>query len=69
MIKAFIQYIQNQYLQQFGYQFLKYFVPRHWVQFVDDVVAIAGQESENQTLLNDFNRCCNWSGMIIKVDQ
>ena len=69
MIKAFIQYIQNQYLQQFGYQFLKYFVPRHWVQFVDDVVAIAGQESENQTLLNVFNRCCNWSGMIIKVDQ
>lgn len=67
LIIAFIQYIQNQYLQQFGYQFLKYFVPRHWLQFVDDV-AIADQESENQTLLNFFNRCCNWSGMIIKVD-
>ena len=67
VMNTFIQYIRNQYFQQFGYQFLKHFTPRHWLQFPDDAVAITGQESENQTLLNASDRCCTWSHMIIKV--
>ena len=56
VMNTFIQYIRNQYFQQFGYQFLKHFTPRHWLQFADDAAAITGQESENQTLLNAFDR-------------
>ena len=69
VMNTFIQYIQNQYFQQFGYQFLKHFTPRHWLQFADDAAAITGQESKNQTLLNAFDRWCTWSNMIIKVEK
>ena len=69
VMNTFIQYIRNQYFQQFGYQFLKHFTPRHWLQFADDAAAITGQESENQTLLNAFDRWCTGSHMIIKVEK
>ena len=69
VMNTFIQYIQNQYFQQFGYQFLKHFTPRHWLQFADDAAAITRQEGENQTLLNAFDRWCTWSHMIIKVEK
>ena len=69
VMNTFIQYIRNQYFQQFGYQFLKHFTPRHWLQFADDAAAITGQESETQTLLNAFDRWCKWSHMIIKVEK
>ena len=64
-----MQFIRNEFFEQFGYQFLKHFIPRHWLKFTDDVAALAKQESENQTLLNAFNRCCTWSQMIIKVEK
>ena len=67
VMNTFIQYIRNQYFQRFGYQFLKHFTPRHWLQFANDAAGITGQESENQTLLNAFDRWCTWSHMIIKV--
>ena len=69
VMNKFIQYIQNEFFQQFGYQFLKHFTPSHWLQFADDAETITGQESENETLLNAFNRCCTWSHMIIKVEK
>ena len=69
VMNAFIQYIRNEFFQQFGYQFLKHFIPRHWLQFADDAAAITGQESENQTLLNAFNRWCRWCHMIMKVEK
>ena len=69
VMNTFIQFIWNEFFQQFGYQFLKHFIPRHWLKFTDDVAAITKQESENQTLLNAFNRCCTWSQMIIKVEK
>ena len=48
---------------------MKHFTPRHWLQFADDAASITGQESENQTLLNAFDRWCTWSHMIIKVEK
>ena len=48
---------------------MKHFTPRHWLQFADDAAAITGQESENQTLLNAFDRWCTWSHMMIKVEK
>ena len=53
VMNPLIQYIRNEFFQQLGYQFLKNFIPKHWRQFADDAAAITGQESENQTLLND----------------
>ena len=58
VMNAFIQYIRNEFFQQFGYQFLKHFIPKHWLQFADNAAAIAGQEMESQTLLNAFSRWC-----------
>ena len=69
VMNTLIQYIRNKFFQQFGHQFLKHFIPRHWLQFPDDVVAITGQESDNQTLSNAFDRWCTWSQMIIKVEK
>ena len=66
VMNTFIQYIQNEFFQQFGYQFLKHFILKHWLQIADDAGAITGRESENQTLLNTFNRWCTWSHMIMK---
>ena len=38
VINTFIQYIRNEFFQQFGYQFLKHFIPRHyWLRFADDL--------------------------------
>ena len=61
VMNTFTQYIRTKFFQQFGYQHLKHFIPRHWLQFADDAVAITGQESDNQTLLNAFNRWYTWS--------
>jgi hypothetical protein len=44
-------------------------IPRHWLQYADDAVAISGTESENQILLNAFAKWCAWSGMTIRVDK
>ena len=68
VMNTLMQYIRNEFFQQFGYQLLKHFIPRHWLQFADDAVANTGQESENQTLLNAFNRWRTWSQMIIKAE-
>ena len=43
--------------------------PIHWFQFADDAAVIAGQESENQHLLNRFVLWFQWSEMIIRVNK
>ena len=42
VMNTFIQYIQNEFFQQFGYQFLKHFILKHWLQIADDAGAITG---------------------------
>ena len=65
----FIQYIKSENFQQFGYKFIQHLNPRHWYQFADDATVVTGLESENQVLLNAFNRWCTWAHMIIRVDK
>ena len=69
VMNTFIQYIRNEFFQQFGYQFLKHFILRHWLQFAYNAAAIPGQESESQTLLHAFNIWFTWSHMIMKVEK
>ena len=52
VINTFIQFIKNEKYQQFGYNFIKYMIPRHWHQFADDATVVTGLEHENQVLLN-----------------
>ena len=40
VMNTFIQYVRNEFFQQFGYQFVKQFIPRQWLQFADDAAAI-----------------------------
>ena len=61
--------VNNTFFQQFGYQFFEHFILRHWLQFADDVVAIIGEESENQTLSSPFNRWYTSRQMIMKVEK
>ena len=44
-------------------------MPRHWLQFADDAVAVSATEFENQTLVNAFCRWCNWAKMTIRPDK
>ena len=69
VINTFIQFIKNEKYQQFGYNFIKYMIPRHWYQFADDAAVVTGLEHENQVLLYAFNRWCTWADMIIRVDK
>ena len=69
VINTFTQFIKNGNYQQFGYNFIKYMIPRHWYQFADDATVVTGLEPENQVLLNAFNRWCTWEDMIIRVDK
>ena len=69
VINTFIQFIKNEKYQQFGYNFIKCMIRRHWHQFADDAAAVTGLEHENQVLLNAFNRWCSWVDMIIRVDK
>ena len=69
LMNTFIQYIKGEEFSQFGYRWQKYILPKHWLQFADDAAAVTGLESENQILLNAFNRWCTWSGMPIRVDK
>ena len=69
VINTFIQFIKNEKYQQFGYNFIKYMILRHWHQFADDAAVVTGLEHENQVLLNAFSHCCTWADMIIRVDK
>ena len=69
VINTFIQFIKNEKYQQFGYNFIKYMIPRHWYQFADDAAVVTGLEHENQVLLNAFNSWCTWADMVIRVDK
>ena len=69
VINTFIQFIKTEKYQQFGYNFIKYMIQRHWYQFADDAVAVTGLEHENQVPLNAFSRWCTWADMIIRVDK
>lgn len=69
VMNTFVQYVKKEHFQQLGYKYFKYLLPRHWMQFADDAVAITGQEYENQILLNAFGRWCAWSDMLIRVDK
>ena len=69
VINTFIQFIKNEEYQQFGYNFIKYMIPRHWYQFADDAAVATGLEHENQILLNAFNSWCTWVDMMIRVDK
>ena len=68
VVNTFIRYIEKDHFEQLGYKYFQYLVPKHWMQFADDAVAITGQEYENQILLNAFGRWCAWANMIIRVD-
>ncbi|CAB4009196.1 Hypothetical predicted protein [Paramuricea clavata] len=65
---TFIQHIKAEKYRQFGLS-IKLLNPIHLFQFADDAAVIAGQESENQHLLNRFSIWCQWSNMIIRVDK
>ena len=69
IINTFIQFIKSEKYQQFGYNFIKYMIPRHWYQFADDAAVVTGLEHENQVLLNAFNSWCTWADMVIRVDK
>ena len=65
IVNTFIQYVKTSDLSQLGYHITKHLLPRHWYQFADDAVAVTAMESDNQILLNIFNRWCTWCDMII----
>ena len=76
VMNTFIQYIWNKFFQHFGYQFLKDFIPRHWLQFAEDAAAITGQESENQTVKRfqhtvymESNNCKSWKMLLIRDEE
>ena len=56
-----MQCITSDQYTNFGYRAIKGFIPRNWFQFADDTAAISSLESENQLLLNVFNKWCTWS--------
>ena len=66
IVNTFIQCIKDDKYTNFGYRALKGFLPRNWFQFADDAVAVTSLESENQMLLNVFNKWCQWAEMTIK---
>ena len=47
VVNKFILYIKKDHFEQLGYKYFQYLVPKHWMQFADDAVAITGQEYEN----------------------
>ena len=47
VLNRFILYIQKEFFQLFGYQFLKHFIRKHRLPFADNAAAITGQEREN----------------------
>ena len=69
IINTFIQSLKQEKYQTFGPKVLKGFGPRNWFQFADDAAAVTSLESENQLLVNLFNRWCNWSDMEIRPDK
>lgn len=69
VINTFIQYITIETFSNLGYKFAESFLPRHWLQFADDAVAITSREYENQILLDAFVRWCSWSNLIVRVDK
>ena len=48
---------------------VKFSKPNSLVSVADDVTVITGLEKENQLLLNQFTRWCNWAGMKISVNK
>ena len=69
VINTFVQYVKKDHFSQLGYKYFQFLLPKHWMQFADDAVAISGQEYENQILLDAFGRWCAWSEMLIRVDK
>ena len=69
IINTFIQSIQEEQYTTFGFRIDTGLKPRNWFQFADDAAAVTCLESENQTLLNVFNRWCNWAEMIVRIDK
>ena len=65
---TFIRYISDKKFNQLGFT-LGSLSPIHWFQFADDATVITALENENQILLNQFTRWCNWASMIIRVDK
>lgn len=66
---TFIQSINSEPLNNLGYKFADMFLPRHWLQFADDAVAVTRLEKENQILLDAFARWCSWSNLKVRVDK
>ena len=69
VVNTFIQYVKKDHFSQLGFKYFQFLIPKHWMQFADDAVAISGQEYEKQILLNAFGRWCAWSEMLIRVDK
>ena len=44
---TFIQFVEHEQYEQFGYQFMRYLTPLHWYQFADYAAVLSGLESEN----------------------
>ena len=68
-MNSFIQSIKTREFEQLSYRSSKLLMPRHWLQFADDAVAVSATEFENQTLVNAFCRWCNWAKMTIRPDK
>ena len=70
LFNTFIQRLtKSKEFNQLNYRYDNIIQPRNWFQFADDAVAVTSSEHENQILLNEFTRWCNWSGMKIRVDK
>ena len=65
---TFIRCISDKKFNQFGFT-LGSLSPIHWFQLADDAAVITALENENQILLNQFMRWCNWENSIIGVDK
>ena len=68
-MNSFIQSIKTREFEQLSYGSSKLLMPRHWLLFADDAVAVSATEFENQTLVNAFCRWCNWAKMTRRPDK
>ena len=64
---TFIGYTSDPKFLQFGFS-TSFLNPLHWFHFADYAAVITRLENENQLLLKNFSRWCNWADMIIRVD-
>ena len=52
-----------------GYNSSKNLLPQQQFQFADDLATTSSTERDSQLLLNVFNKCCTWAGLIVYVDK